>query len=454
MGQPSPASTDSEDDRRDPEEDVRRRRTASDVMEGGVTSTSGGINENMDPHATAAAANNSSGPWKQTRKNSWEAGKGEDVGTGGGLGLGALEGEPLLRDEVADYIGGVDFRDGTGPSALPPNDVARAFRDAEDFALLGRGHEFWSRLMGDDHGRDQHHPEEGGGGGRAGVGAAGKGGGRRGRANGRRRRVVHVESATTGKFFKVYEGVESSGGIGETWGAPGSGGHKSGGDGTRDGAGRGGGGPGGGVGGGSYAEDEIRAAERLGISVREVSLMRLNKGLEAAVLLAQGVLAGLTLASMYTMVLADSLKSFVAAYEAQAAEFRRAMFFLCTLALMGTEDQLLQAKSKAEVWARLGFWGRLDLRVLVWYGCNLARFSLAWTGWLLVCRRRWKASLLSDQAEIELKGQCDKLSAAEEQISRLNGKDLDPLTTKELQELRGSLKRALDNAERMIGLRQ
>lgn len=49
--------------------------------------------------------------------------------------------------------------------------------------------------------------------------------------------------------------------------------------------------------------------------------------------------------------------------QAQAAEFRRAMFFLCTLALMGTEDQLMQAKSKPEVWARLGFWGRLELRV-------------------------------------------------------------------------------------------
>lgn len=105
--------------------------------------------------------------------------------------------------KVADYIGGVDFRDGTGPSALPPNDVARAFRDAEDFALLGRGQEFWSRLMGDDHSRDQHHPRAGGGGGRAGVGRVGKGGGPGVSANGRRRRVVHVESATTGKFFKV-----------------------------------------------------------------------------------------------------------------------------------------------------------------------------------------------------------------------------------------------------------
>lgn len=43
--------------------------------------------------------------------------------------------------------------------------------------------------------------------------------------------------------------------------------------------------------------------------------MRLNKGLEAGVLLAQGVLAGLTLASIYTMALAESLESFVAAYE-------------------------------------------------------------------------------------------------------------------------------------------
>lgn len=45
-----------------------------------------------------------------------------------------------------------------------------------------------------------------------------------------------------------------------------------------------------------------------------------------------------------------------------------------------------------------------ELQVLLWYGCNLARFSLAWTGWLLACRRRWRASLLSDQSQIELKG--------------------------------------------------
>lgn len=51
----------------------------------------------------------------------------------------------------------------------------------------------------------------------------------------------------------------------------------------------------------------------------KVSLMRLNKGLEAGVLLAQGVLAGLTLASMYTMALANSLQSFVAAYEVRMA---------------------------------------------------------------------------------------------------------------------------------------
>ncbi|CAM9940307.1 unnamed protein product [Scytosiphon promiscuus] len=228
--------------------------------------------------------------------------------------------------------------------------------------------------------------------------------------------------------------------------------------------------------------------------------MRLNKALEAAILLVQGALAGLTLASMYTMVLAESLESFVKTYQAQAGELRRAMFILCTLALTGTEDQLMQAKGKGEVWAKLGWWGRLDLRVcvsvyggclvsslicavgdtgitnsygslsddwyveemedgslrstiLVWYACNLARFVLAWTGWFLVCRRQWRASLLSDQSQIELKGQSDKLSAARERISRLNGINLDPLTTKELQELRNSLKRALDNAERMIGLR-
>lgn len=46
--------------------------------------------------------------------------------------------------------------------------------------------------------------------------------------------------------------------------------------------------------------------------------MRLNRGLEVGILLVQGVIAGLTLASMYTMALADSLESFVAAYEVRA----------------------------------------------------------------------------------------------------------------------------------------
>lgn len=55
--------------------------------------------------------------------------------------------------------------------------------------------------------------------------------------------------------------------------------------------------------------------------------MRLNKGLEAGVLLAQGVLAGLTLASIYTMALADSLESFVAAYEVRVGFFSPACLY-------------------------------------------------------------------------------------------------------------------------------
>lgn len=43
--------------------------------------------------------------------------------------------------------------------------------------------------------------------------------------------------------------------------------------------------------------------------------MRLNKGLEAGVFLVQGALAGLSLGVVYTALLAESLDSFVAAYE-------------------------------------------------------------------------------------------------------------------------------------------
>lgn len=45
--------------------------------------------------------------------------------------------------------------------------------------------------------------------------------------------------------------------------------------------------------------------------------MRLDKGLEAGALLVQGILAGLTLASLYAVLLEDSFESFIAAYEVQ-----------------------------------------------------------------------------------------------------------------------------------------
>lgn len=96
---------------------------------------------------------------------------------------------------MAGYID-VDFRDGTGPSALPPNEVARAFREADDFSPVGRGAKFWAGMTGGD---GAHHL------GRAGgvQGAERAGSRRRGGATVGRTRVVHVESATTGKFFKV-----------------------------------------------------------------------------------------------------------------------------------------------------------------------------------------------------------------------------------------------------------
>lgn len=43
--------------------------------------------------------------------------------------------------------------------------------------------------------------------------------------------------------------------------------------------------------------------------------MRLNKALEAGVILVEGILAGLSLASLYAATLAIDLESFVAAYE-------------------------------------------------------------------------------------------------------------------------------------------
>lgn len=43
--------------------------------------------------------------------------------------------------------------------------------------------------------------------------------------------------------------------------------------------------------------------------------MRLNRGLEAGALLVQGILTGLSLASVYTSSLAENLESFVAGYE-------------------------------------------------------------------------------------------------------------------------------------------
>ncbi|CAM9940239.1 unnamed protein product [Scytosiphon promiscuus] len=139
-------------------------------------------------------------PWKQPQSIPQGAGSGDDDGSERSGRVS--EEEPLLREQVADFIGGIDFRDGTGPSVLPPNEVSRAFLDAENFTVVDEGVGLWSRLTGDD-GRRGHHQSHGGEGGAAvDMGGVVRGGGG-GSAGGRRRRVVHVESATTGKFFKV-----------------------------------------------------------------------------------------------------------------------------------------------------------------------------------------------------------------------------------------------------------
>lgn len=49
-------------------------------------------------------------------------------------------------------------------------------------------------------------------------------------------------------------------------------------------------------------------------------------------------------------------------------------------------------------------------------------------------------------------GQRDKLADAHERFSRLNGRKLDPLPSKELQELGDSLKWALGHIERIVNL--
>lgn len=110
-----------------------------------------------------------------------------------------MDGRSFLS-QVADYID-VDFRDGTGPAALHPTDVARAFRDVEFISRedsASARQKFWAALSdGDDDGV----------GGVSSLLAGGKGAGRGGRKGEhkrrRKRRVVHVESATTGMFFKV-----------------------------------------------------------------------------------------------------------------------------------------------------------------------------------------------------------------------------------------------------------
>lgn len=74
-------------------------------MEEGVRSMAGDVyeSENVEPQATEAAANRTSGSWEQARKNSWEAGRAEDVGAGErSIGHGNEE-EPLLREEVRYY---------------------------------------------------------------------------------------------------------------------------------------------------------------------------------------------------------------------------------------------------------------------------------------------------------------------------------------------------------------
>lgn len=92
----------------------------------------------------------------------------------------------------------------------------------------------------------------------------------------------YVACVCTNPTGKVYEGVDGAGSRG-AWGMRGSGrrmGGGMGGDGgdkgRGHGAGRGGGNGDGDVGGVDFAEDEVRAAERLGVPVREVRTCKIH----------------------------------------------------------------------------------------------------------------------------------------------------------------------------------
>lgn len=89
--------------------------------------------------------------------------------------------------------------------------------------------------------------------------------------------------------------------------------------------------------------------------------MRLNQGLEAGALLVQGVLAGLTLASVYIVFTAEDLESFIVAYEVWLkleSSFRLVLHasLLCPRGRQAT-DHLAIGRAVKQVTVKLGSFG-------------------------------------------------------------------------------------------------
>lgn len=340
-----------------------------------------------------------------------------------------VSGPPLSGDEVYRFLID-DFRDGTGATALLPSEAAMMFKNA--------------------------------------------GGEQKGK-----RCVIHVESSSTGRFFRIVEdGGKSQGHHHHHHHHHGMFHGKHG-----------------------WGSGDAAIAEELGITRGALAVLKSDKLLVAVWNFCQGLLAGICVLTLYTSYMANAGNevAFLDTYRATAGETRRLLFIFSTLGLVGMLDTRVQLSDR---WHLLRPWEQFDINLSIllhticlittllcaqvdaeirgrfgasaedtgwayravtsedfqskmdqWVASSIVRAVSAISAWLLSCARAYNTSLTTLRTEHELQQQTKAADEAHITIGHYKGQGLESLDETSLLEMAAAMRRTADHAEASARLR-
>jgi hypothetical protein len=331
-----------------------------------------------------------------------------------------FRGEPVEASRVVSYLQ-VDLRDGNTMPLLRSAESARMMQDAQ-----ASTHRSWRGVT--------HH-------------------------------VVHVESATTGAFFKVKEseqGGMNGGGRSER--------HR-----------------------GTISAHKDSLAKDLQVSLGQLIVLQWGLSLQTATIFCQALLAGLSLHPLLEMLGGmPSRADLFDAYGPTARASRQLIFILCTLSLTGVLNALAHARLQRKSGERLPPGERTELRlecanyvvcliatqvsavgdlifqngteqdlsdsfvnntITAWYVCVGIRSAMSIIGLALGCKQVYRGTLLRKRQDARYLRLGNHLQLTKEELAHHKGQALEPLDKGALQQLALSLKRGLVQVENCIQLR-